>query len=78
MNEKLNFASGGELQRISIARSIYKNAQILLFDEPSSSLDEKNRNDFYNILNDIKKNKIIIVSSHDKDFINKCDEIINF
>lgn len=78
LNEKLNFASGGELQRISIARSIYKNAQILLFDEPSSSLDEKNRNDFYNILNYIKKNKIIIVSSHDKDFINKCDEIINF
>jgi ATP-binding cassette, subfamily B, bacterial PglK len=78
LEEKLTFASGGELQRISIARSIYKNSQILLFDEPSNNLDEKNTNDFYYILDGIKKDKIIIVSSHDKNFINKCDQIINF
>lgn len=56
--------SGGELQRLSIARAISTNPKVLIFDEPTSALDVENQR---NILDLIKtfKDKIIIFISHD-------------
>lgn len=56
--------SGGELQRLSIARAISTNPKVLIFDEPTSALDVENQK---NILDLIKtfKDKIIIFISHD-------------
>jgi ABC-type multidrug transport system fused ATPase/permease subunit len=68
--------SGGELQRIAIARAIYKNGNILILDEATSALDAKNESI---IISRIKKNfgnKIIIIISHKKKLIHECDYII--
>ena len=56
--------SGGEMQRINFIRAIIDDPQLLILDEPTSSLDLKNEKKLLTYLNKIKKNKIIILSSH--------------
>ncbi len=71
--------SGGECQRISIARAIYNDNQIICFDEPTSSLDLKNKKKFISLLNNLKKrNMTIILISHDEDIFKKCDNLYFF
>lgn len=65
--------SGGQKQRIGIARNLYFNKPILVLDEFTSSLDEKNENLIFNEVAKNKKDKIIIVISHSKNIKNKCD-----
>jgi ATP-binding cassette, subfamily B, bacterial PglK len=69
--------SGGQKQRIAIARSLYCEPQILILDEPTSALDEKNIEKVLNLLNKIKKDVIVIIITHDKDIISKCDQSYN-
>ena len=77
INEKSNNVSGGEKQKISILRQLVKNPEVMIFDEPSSALDVESKRKFKNYLNKIKKDKIIIIISHDS-FINDiCDFMIN-
>ena len=68
--------SGGEKQRLAIARAIYKNSDILFFDEPVNNLDVENINKFKNLITEIKKDKIIIIIAHQKELYSFCDEII--
>ena len=56
--------SGGEKQRVNFIRAIRNNPDIILLDEPTSFLDKVNERKVLSYLNKIKKNKIIIVSSH--------------
>lgn len=68
--------SGGQIQRICIARSLYKNFEILLMDEPTSSLD---RNLETNVLDNIfkkYKNKTIIISLHKLELIEKFEYLM--
>ncbi len=67
MMKKLNF-SGGEKQRILLARELLKEAKILIFDEPTSSLDEENERILCEILKELKENRIIIIVSHRKKY----------
>lgn len=69
-------SSGGEAQRLSLARSLYKNSRIILLDEPTNNLDKKNSEQLFNILNKLKKNRIIIIASHDQFLLKKCDKIV--
>lgn len=68
--------SGGQIQRIGIARAIYNNPQIIIFDESTNALDEKNEDEilkeiFYNL-----KNKTIIFVTHNKQkVIDYCDSV---
>lgn len=66
--------SGGEKQRIGIARTLYKNSKILILDEPTSSLDEDNE---VKILENIfrLKNLTLIMITHKIYTLKKCDEI---
>ena len=75
VGENSKFVSGGEAQRISLARGIYKNTEILLLDEFTSNLDNKNIND---ILKKIKliNNKTIVAISHDHNLENYFDRKI--
>ena len=68
--------SGGEKQRLAIARAIYKNSEILFFDEPVNNLDIENINIFKETLNEIKKDRIIIIIAHQKELYSFCDETI--
>jgi ABC-type lipoprotein export system ATPase subunit len=73
--------SGGEKQRVSIARALINNPQIILADEPTGSLDFETAKEIFNILkNQINSNRIIIFATHNRFFANKSDcllEIVN-
>lgn len=66
--------SGGEKQRICIARSLYFNKKLLIFDEPTASLDEKNEKEIINCINSLK-NKTVILVTHKKKNLEKFDKV---
>tara|TARA_Y100000389_G_C17454336_1_gene517041 strand:+ start:1099 stop:2835 length:1737 start_codon:yes stop_codon:yes gene_type:complete len=68
--------SGGQLQRIAIARAVYNDPSILIFDEATSALDSVIENEIINDLKDIKENKTIILVSHKPSTLKYCDKVI--
>lgn len=56
--------SGGELQRLSLARMYYSNKQLLFFDEPTSALDEKTEEKIIENFNSMINNKTLVISTH--------------
>jgi len=77
VNTKLeNFGSnlsGGQRQRIAIARVLYRNSKILILDEPFSSLDESSETRLLNLLQKLKKDKIIFIITHKRSILDKFD-----
>lgn len=69
--------SGGEKQRIALIRAFINNPDLILLDEPTSSLDKKNEKLILEYLKNIKKNKIIVVTSHKSEHKKYFDKIIN-
>ncbi len=67
--------SGGQRQRIAIARAFYYDRDILILDEPTSSIDSKTGKEIISYLNELRKEKTIIIISHNADAINFCDKI---
>jgi len=66
--------SGGEKQRVSIARALVNNPQIILADEPTGSLDLDTAKTIFQILKDqINTNRLIIFATHNRFFANKSD-----
>jgi ABC-type multidrug transport system fused ATPase/permease subunit len=72
-----NHISGGQRQLIAIVRSIIQNKQILLLDEPTSSLDDVNKKIVIDLLKQLK-NRTLLIVSHDKDIMHIFNETINF
>ena len=71
MNSKPTELSGGEQQRVSIARAIVNGPPLLIADEPTGNLDPKNSLEIMQILDQINKRGItVIVSTHDKSMVN--------
>ena len=68
--------SGGQLQRVGLARAIYKDSEIILLDEPLSNVDAKTKDLILDKLIELKVNKTIIYISHDFSDLSKCDSII--
>ena len=66
--------SGGEKQRIGIARLLYAKKEILIFDESTSNLDETNKKRFIETINKLSSSNTIIIISHDKDVIKECNK----
>ncbi len=64
-NKLVNELSGGERQRVAIARSIYKNSEIIIADEPTSNLDLETAKGVLDILKQLSKNRLVIVVSHE-------------
>ena len=70
MNAKPSELSGGEQQRVSIARAIVNGPPLLLADEPTGNLDPKNSMEIMQILEQINEKGItVIVSTHDRDIV---------
>jgi ABC-type bacteriocin/lantibiotic exporter with double-glycine peptidase domain len=65
--------SGGQIQRIGIARALYFDPDIIIFDESTSSLDRTNEEKILKLIEKISDNKTIIFISHRKEVLNFCD-----
>ena len=66
--------SGGEQQRVALARSLINKPKIILADEPTGSLDKKNADMICDYLLSFKnKNNLIIFATHNRSLVNKCD-----
>ncbi|MCU9602662.1 ATP-binding cassette domain-containing protein [Pallidibacillus thermolactis] len=66
--------SGGEKQRLALARAIYKDAKILFVDEPTASLDADNRKMVIDLFTEFaSRGRTVIVSTHDQEMIEACD-----
>lgn len=77
-DQKINNLSGGEKQRIAIARSLISNTNVILADEPTGALDEKSGYMIMELFKQMKNiGKTIIIVTHDIDVAKKCDYIIN-
>ena len=66
--------SGGEMQRIAMARALINEPEIILADEPTGSLDQKTAKEIFKILYNLKnKNRLIIYATHNRFFANMAD-----
>lgn len=75
MNSSALKLSGGQQQRLCIARSLLTRPEILLLDEPTSSLDEKSQEKIENLLIDLKKECTIVIVSHSKEQIKRVADV---
>ena len=69
--------SGGELQRLCIARACVSNAKLVVMDEPTSSLDTQNETAVSNILNHIKKDRVVFLITHSLTVEQAADRILS-
>lgn len=70
--------SGGESQKVAIARSLYKGANVLILDEPTAALDPLAEFEIYNQFNKMTNNKTALYISHRLSSCRFCDEILVF
>ncbi len=79
-NDKKIFAlSGGEQQRVALARVILKKGNIILADEPTGNLDVENTDKVMKILKKLKEDgKLIIIVTHSLSLANECDDVIRW
>ena len=68
--------SGGQRQRLAVARTLYHDTDILIFDEATSALDPKNESEIISNILSLKGNKTIIIIAHKFSLIKDCDNII--
>lgn len=68
--------SGGEMQRLMLARALYKDAPVIVLDEPTSALDSIAEADIYNKYNELAKNKSSLFISHRLASTRFCDRIL--
>lgn len=74
INERTNL-SGGEKQRLSIARALAKKSSVYIFDEPTAALDTLNEKNVKDIIEKLAKDKIVIIITHNLGLLNKADMI---
>ena len=77
-NKKPDEMSGGERQRVSVARSLINNPKIVFADEPSGNLDSENSKNLYSLFYDLRKHKgcSFVIVTHDLKFANMSDRKI--
>lgn len=76
-NKKVISLSGGEKQRVAIARCIVQNTRVILADEPTGALDSENAYSVMRILKNLSKQKLVIVVTHNIELANSfADDII--
>lgn len=74
--KNINELSGGEAQRVSIARAIIKNPKVILADEPTGNLDEKSSKIVLDYLKLISRDILVILVTHDMEYADKYSDIV--
>jgi zinc transport system ATP-binding protein len=64
-NRRIGALSGGQIQRVFVARALVSEPELLFLDEPTASIDTKGQRDFYQLLQALNEQITIIVVSHD-------------
>ncbi|MBM7637009.1 ATP-binding cassette domain-containing protein [Streptococcus saliviloxodontae] len=78
MNQRIYELSGGQAQRVAIARMLMKPREIILADEPTGALDREIGDEIINLLlNETAENKYVIIATHDPAVYNRVDFIID-
>lgn len=76
--QKVYTLSGGEQQRIAMARLLLKPTQIVFADEPTGNLDTENRDAIFELLMDLRQDgKTIVLVTHDTGMAKNCDVVVN-
>ncbi|MFS2177094.1 ABC transporter ATP-binding protein [Rhizobium pisi] len=68
--------SGGERQRLAIARSVYRDADILIFDEATSALDEKTKGEILRLIRELSAQRGVLFITHDQQVASIADEVV--
>jgi lipoprotein-releasing system ATP-binding protein len=78
LNHKPSELSGGEKQRVAVARALINNPQIILADEPSGSLDTRNKEEIHQLFIDLQRDKsqTFIIVTHDETLAKLANRII--
>lgn len=76
--KKASRISGGEKQRVAVARALINEPKLLMGDEPTGNLDSYNSENLFNILKSLKEERglSLLIVTHDEDFARKTDRII--
>ena len=78
VTENGNNLSGGQRQMVNNMRALLSDAVILIFDEPTSALDKDKEARFSAVIDRLKQNRLILITSHRGDVISSCDKVFHF
>jgi ABC-type multidrug transport system ATPase subunit len=76
INKQIRYYSSGMKQRLKLAQAFFSNTPILLLDEPTTNLDADGITLYHHLINNYTKDKLVIVSSNDKQEYDFCEEVI--
>ena len=79
MSHKPNELSGGEKQRVAVARALINNPSVILADEPSGSLDTKNKEELHKLFFDLRNqmHQTVVIVTHDEQLATDTDRVIH-
>jgi len=76
-NKKPHELAGGQRQRVAIARALITYPKVIFADEPTAALDHSSALEVMELLEDYKKDKMVIMVTHDQTILNRADHVIN-
>ena len=76
-DKQIRYFSSGMKQRVKLAQAIFSNVPVVLLDEPTTNLDEEGIQLYKNLVNNYCKERLLVVSSNDKQEYDFCDEVID-
>ncbi len=76
-NDLVKTYSSGMKQRMKFIFALIHHPELLIFDEPTSNLDDEGKKSVHNIINDKSKENIIIIASNDKSDLDLCSEVLD-